>query len=66
MNFASNQGNVKFYVRVNEKSVNFVFVLSQGVRKSFLVGKDNVISKKLMMESISVASSLPLFPRICL
>lgn len=40
MNFGSNQGNVKFYVRVSEKSVNFVFVLSQGVRKSF--GKGNV------------------------
>ena len=53
----------KFYVSVKEKSVSFGFVLSQGVRKSCLIGKDNVVSKKIMMELISVVSSLALFPK---
>ena len=39
--------NSKFYLRFREKSGNFIVVLPQGVRKSFLVGKGSIVSKNI-------------------
>lgn len=41
------QGNSKFYLKVSEKSGNFIFVKLQGLQKSFLVSKGNVFSKNI-------------------